>query len=218
MKPVYNTIPALQSQCVDNATDELIVSWTPVDFAEEYELEITFKDNYTNDINTALPVRQSPLISRRIRQGLLRSKITIRIPLVYERGYLLFRVRVVGMGGAEWDKRIPCAWSGPSSGNVGAFVNKYGPIAPHVGDQMNWQLSTTYSDEGKRKDVVQYFDGLDMSRQTVTGVSQVKNIFTQNVLDNSTIRSECTKSHGDRANPEKIPGITGRIKCYKSLP
>ncbi|MCK9210121.1 MAG: hypothetical protein M0P61_04710, partial [Ignavibacteriaceae bacterium] len=187
-KPVFATIPLLHNNCVDNTTNELIVSWTPVSFAEEYELEIAFKDNYSNDISTPLPASAISYDFRENSTRIVTKQNYYRIPLVYERGYLLYRVRAVGMGGTDWNKRIPCAWSALPTGNVDAFTNKYGPILSHVGDKINWQLSTTYSDEGKRKDVVQYYDGLYMSRQTVTGVSQAKNIFTQNVLDNSLER------------------------------
>src|SRR5690606_35374489 len=34
--------------------------------------------------------------------------------------------------------------------------------------KLNWQATTTFAEEGKRKTVVQYFDGSLRSRQTVT--------------------------------------------------
>jgi RHS repeat-associated protein len=183
--PVYNTAPILHTPCLDNVTNELVVSWAPVDFAEEYELEITFRDNYTRDIAVARPASTIPYDFRENATRIVTKATHYRIPLVYEKGYLLYRVRAVGMGGAEWDRRIPCIWSsGPaSSGMVGSFPDRYGPIVPHMQEKMNWQLSTTYSDEGKRKDVAQYYDGLYMSRQTVTGVNQYRNAFTSNVQD-----------------------------------
>ncbi|MEW6005814.1 MAG: RHS repeat-associated core domain-containing protein [Stygiobacter sp.] len=186
LKPIFSNAPLFYKPCVDNTTNELILSWNIVSYAEEYELEITFKDNYSNNFSTPLPASALRYDFKENSTRIVTKQNYYRIPLVYERGYLLYRVRAVGMGGVDWNKRIPCAWSaGDPFGSVAAFTNKYGPIPSHMGDKINWQLSTTYSDDGKRKDVVQYYDGLFMNRQTVTGVSQLKNMFTQNVLDNS---------------------------------
>jgi RHS repeat-associated protein len=184
--PIYNTIPALHGPCVDNVTNELVVSWDPVNFAVEYELEFTYRDNYTDNILGALPASSISYDFKENSTRIITRQNFYRIPLVYERGYLLYRVRAVAMGGPDLDKRIPCRWSGlATSGSVEDFPDRYGPFTAHISDKMNWQLSTTYGDEGKRKDVMQYYDGLFMNRQTVTGVSQRRNVFTQNVLDNA---------------------------------
>ena len=211
--PVFTTAPIFNKPCVDNTTNELILSWTTVDFSEEYELEITFKDNYSKNLNVPHPATAINYDFKENSTRIVTKQNYYRIPLVYERGYLLFRVRAVGMGGPDWDKRIPCAWSaGNPFGSVAAFTNKYGPIPSHVSDKINWQLSTTYSDEGKRKDVVQYYDGLNMSRQTVTGVSQVKNMFTQNVLDNSLPDNKTLDNLEIDNIPNKITEDEGQLK------
>lgn len=41
-------------------------------------------------------------------------------------------------------------------------------------DKINWQVSSTFSEDGKRSDIVNYFDGTFRSRQTVTGVNLEK--------------------------------------------
>ncbi len=212
-KPVFANAPLFYEPCVDNATNELILSWNAVGYAEEYELEITFKDNYSNDVSAPLSASAIMYDFKENATRIVTKQNYYRIPLVYERGYLLYRVRAVGMGGTDWNKRIPCAWSaGNPFGSVAAFTNKYGPLPSHVGDKINWQLSTTYSDEGKRKDVVQYYDGLFMNRQTVTGVGQVKNMFTQNVLDNSTPDKKTLDNLEIENIPNKIIEDAGQIK------
>jgi len=182
--PVFTISPFLFSNCVDNTSNELIISWSQVDFAEEYELEITHKDDYA-DNNGVMNPNAIPFDFKENSTRIVTRETFYRVPLVYERGYLLYRVRAVGAGGTNWDKRIPCKWSGTPSGAgvVGAFLDKFYVIAGHMIDKMNWQLSTTYSDEGKRKDVVQYYDGLNMNRQTVTGVSQKRTVFSQNAME-----------------------------------
>lgn len=179
--PVFTISPYLYPNCVDNTTNELIIKWQPVNFAEEYELEITHRDDYA-DIGVLNP-SNIPFDFKENSTRIVTRETFYRVPLVYERGYLLYRVRAVGVGGQEWNKRIPCDWSGASNGIVSAFPHKYPIIISHMADKMNWQLSTTYSDEGKRKDVVQYYDGLNMNRQTVTGVSQKRTVFSQNLLE-----------------------------------
>jgi RHS repeat-associated protein len=209
-KPVFADAPLFQSPCLDPVTNELILSWSAVDFAEEYELEVTFRDNYTSDINIPLSPSAITYDFKENSTRIVTSQNYYRLPLVYERGYLLYRVRAVGMGGGDWNKRIPCAWSvGDSFGLVSAFTNKYGPIPAHVGENINWQLSTTYSDDGKRKDVVQYYDGLNMSRQTVTGVSQVKNLFTERAPTPISIPTDCTLN-----GSEKIKEIIAQEVIY----
>lgn len=185
--PVHSITPVLNGPCVDLGSNELVINWIPVDFAEEYELEITFRDNYADDLSTPLPAGSIPYDFRENSTRIVTRNTYYRVPLTYERGYLLYRVRAVGMGGDKWDRRIPCRWSGPEKGTVGSFPDRYGPTQPHVGDRMNWQLTTTYSDEGKRKDVAQYYDGLFMNRQTVTGVSQKRTVFTERAVNNTVL-------------------------------
>src|SRR5206468_6815734 len=66
-----------------------------------------------------------------------------------------------------------------------------------------------YSDDGKRKDVVQYYDGLNMSRQTVTGVTQTKNIFTQNAQTNYISKDNFGEVE-IVATPQEIPNTEKR--------
>src|SRR5690606_39915586 len=82
-------------------------------------------------------------------------------PLMYDNGgVLFFRVRAV----QEKDNktRVETAWSSDFQGGLGSYH--------FMGHQrrLNWQSSITFAEDGKRKVVVQYFDGSLRSRQTVT--------------------------------------------------
>lgn len=174
--------------CLDNSSNELILSWSNIDYAEEYELEVLYVDDYSAD-GTALNPINIPYDFRDNATRIILKQSSYRLPLVYDRGYLLYRVRAVGRGGPQWDKRIPGPWSQSPPSGINFVSNfsdkKYIAVnEAHTINKLNWQLTTTYADDGKRKDVVQYSDGLYMTRQTVTGVSEAKNIFTENINDN----------------------------------
>ncbi len=171
LQPTFAQTPKLLPPCLDGTSQELTVHWQPVPAAEEYEFEILHRDDYADNNGTLSP-SSIPYDFKENSTRIVTKQTYYRVPVVYERGYLLYRVRAVGVGGPNWDKRIPCAWTGPSDGLVSAFVHRYRVTVGHMAERMNWQLSTTYSEEGKRKDVAQYYDGLTMSRQTITGVGQ----------------------------------------------
>ncbi|PWU02589.1 MAG: hypothetical protein C5B52_05040 [Bacteroidetes bacterium] len=87
------------------------------------------------------------------------------IPLVYAGiGKLFFRVRGVSImpSGSRSD--------GPWSGVQTFAFNGHN-------DSLNWQMHTAFAEEGKRKTIIQYYDGSLRSRQTVT-----KDNYTQTTI------------------------------------
>ncbi|OQP44477.1 hypothetical protein A4H97_08865 [Niastella yeongjuensis] len=78
------------------------------------------------------------------------------IPLLYDgKGSLYVRLRAVN--------QMP---SGSRSDGPWSNIE----IVPFDGHEanLNWQVTTSYAEKGKRKSVIQYFDGILRSRQTVT--------------------------------------------------
>ncbi|HET7115702.1 MAG TPA: hypothetical protein VFI29_04395, partial [Hanamia sp.] len=96
------------------------------------------------------------------------TRVTIRgneysIPLLYDGdGTLFFRVRGTQLQNSG--ETVTTAWSSDfiSSGGLGRY-----DFTGHA-INLNWQASTSFAEEGKRKSVVQYFDGSLRMRQTVT--------------------------------------------------
>lgn len=79
-----------------------------------------------------------------------------KIPLLYDGvGTLYMRARGVNT--------MP---SGSRSDGPWSAVNTYA-FSGHS-DSLNWQVNTTFAEEGKRKTVIQYYDGSLRQRQTVT--------------------------------------------------
>ncbi|MBO9636451.1 MAG: hypothetical protein J7578_25340, partial [Chitinophagaceae bacterium] len=59
-------------------------------------------------------------------------------------------------------QRVEANWSSDITAGLGKYA-----FAGHDGNY-NWQASTSFAEEGKRKSVVQYFDGSLRNRQTIT--------------------------------------------------
>ncbi|MCF6405192.1 RHS repeat-associated core domain-containing protein [Chitinophaga filiformis] len=144
-----------------DSTDELTVSWPVTAGADVYDLEWAYVDSsayvnnkYGNPVNATLLFRNNA------------SRVTVadntyRIPLLYDNGGILFfRVRAVQQKSNV--SRIETAWSSDYTGGLGRYS--------FTGHQrkLNWQMSVSYAEEGKRKAVVQYYDGSLRNRQVVT--------------------------------------------------
>ena len=167
----YNVFPSGLSVCEDQVSDELVVNWNPATDAEEYELEYSFAEDYSDSYN--VPVNPAN-ISFNFRDNSTRvsmKETSYRIPLVLERGWILYRVRAIGRGGNNLELPVYCMWSGAEQGMVSNFTTKYYHGASHTADNINWQSASTFAEDGKRSDKVNYSDGTFRTRQTVTGLN-----------------------------------------------
>ncbi|MEO5684262.1 MAG: RHS repeat-associated core domain-containing protein [Chitinophagaceae bacterium] len=99
------------------------------------------------------------------------SRVTVSLPgyqlnLLYNRGWIFYRVR-----GARYDEitgeRTTGAWS--YAGSYPYNGNTYGLLRCNGHEEdLNWQYNGSFAEEGKRKEVVSYFDGSLRNRQSVT--------------------------------------------------
>ncbi|KAA2243183.1 hypothetical protein F0L74_11755 [Chitinophaga agrisoli] len=165
--------PAYKLSCIDDAvhkitldvaantdsTDELRVTWDNAIGADEYDLEWAYIDSsalkkYGTHPNAALIFDNNA------------SRVTVKdnayaIPLLYDNGGILYmRVRAIIDNGNN--QRIETIWSSDFPDGLGSYI--------FTGHQrrLNWQSDVSYAEDGKRKAVVQYFDGSLRSRQMVT--------------------------------------------------
>lgn len=143
--------------------DELPVSWANNIAADEYDLEWTYIDSSALASGQyGTPSAPNPLLIFDNNA----SRVTItnnsyNIPLLYDgKGTLFYRVRSVQTTSSNG--RIETHWSSEYGGGLGSFV-----FDGHQ-KNLNWQSTTSFAEEGKRKTVVQYFDGSLRGRQTVT--------------------------------------------------
>ncbi|HKO81986.1 MAG TPA: hypothetical protein VJU78_16380, partial [Chitinophagaceae bacterium] len=147
------------------ADGELKVFWTKERTADEYDLEWSYIDStavgnyYYSGTSNFDPAKIFDDNASRVSI----KREDYKIPLLYDNGGILFfRVRSVQV--KPNSQRIEANWSSDyiAQNGLGRF-----DFEGHERN-LNWQATTTYAEEGKRKSVVQYFDGSLKGRQTVT--------------------------------------------------
>ena len=149
--------------------------WGYLPGAEEYELEYIYIDDYdaagytssktTGSINYDFEHDATRIITH---------NQYYRIPLVYEKGYIVFRVRGVGHSQTNNNVRLEGSWSnvGYFSGNLlsfnSAFPNQsFHILVAHENDNINWASKRTFAENGKSGVGISYEDGLLKNRQSV---------------------------------------------------
>ena len=179
------------STIVASGRDDILFIWDYVEGAEYYEVEWSWVDNYSDSILTysrpASDIAYTELDfqrnSTRIRTNLQEHKI----PLIFAKGYLIYRVRAVGRWLDNPNKEKFGKWSSDDDGpftSVGDWVGKVKISTAHE-KKKNWQYQATYAEDGKQKDVIQYFDGSLRGRQTVTRINSDDNsVIGENIYDN----------------------------------
>ena len=145
------------------AKGELKVSWATEAAADEYDLEYTYVDSAaTLNYRKVTLFQWNPY---KVFTG-NSTRVSIKkpeyfIPLLFEGyGTVLFRVRAVHI--KQNGQRVESVWSSDYSKGLGQYLFRGHDTT------LNWQASTSFAEDGKRKSVVQYFDGSLRGRQTVT--------------------------------------------------
>ncbi|MBY0537550.1 MAG: hypothetical protein K2P88_16970, partial [Chitinophagaceae bacterium] len=159
-----NKVPTLAvlDPATINEIDSVKVKWTlaPQTNGNAVQLEWTWVDStmeafysQSGSLNTELLFRNN---STRIDLPISRYDSSYSIPLFYDGGGKLYtRVRAVNF--QQSGTRSDGPWSTP----VFYAFKGHSP-------SLNWQSTTSFAEEGKRKTVIQYYDGSLRSRQTVT--------------------------------------------------
>jgi hypothetical protein len=200
-----------------NGEDELKISWQKdaVAPAVEYELEWTWLDNYSDAQNVALGKEKIKLTEQdfRLNSTRIQTKGTsYNIPLIFSKGYLVYRVRPVGRFLGNISKNYYGAWSCGVTDSF-ATVNDWPKVVTigksHEGGGKNWQYQSSFAEDGKKKEVVSYFDGSLRNRQTVTKINS----------NNQTVVGEVIYDNQGRAAIEvlPVPVESAAIKYFGSL-
>ncbi|MES2544820.1 MAG: hypothetical protein V4548_08035, partial [Bacteroidota bacterium] len=204
---ILNGTPNIQSTVIndsDGVPVALKFNWSAVFGAKDYELEWTWVDNYGTDANNINTVLAPNLISFSTRDFELNNtriktnKVEYEIPLIYARGYIIYRVRAVGKFAYDDEDGFNGAWSSGITNkfNVGDWTNANKLISNHESNK-NWQFQASYAEEGKKKEVVSYFDGSLRNRQTVTKINSD--------TDNNAVVGEVIYDNQGRAAIEVLP-------------
>ncbi|MFB9108145.1 hypothetical protein ACFFVK_06105 [Flavobacterium gyeonganense] len=176
--PLATTLISPTATTNTNAT-AVKISWGALTGAVEYELEWTWVDNYSDASSTAVtPPQNIPFTDRNF--DLNNTRIVIKangsannyeIPQIYSKGYILYRVRGIGRNASNENAKTYGPWSSGAGAKitVADWPNQI-TISEHENNK-NWQFQASYAEDGKKKEIVSYFDGSLRNRQTVTKIN-----------------------------------------------
>lgn len=183
--------------------EELEVYWDNIPGVEEYDLEWAFVDDYGTTLTTfqtGSAINNKVITFKGNSTRITTSNNFYRIPIVFEHGYIVYRVRGVGRSLNNPDIILEGNWSLADNQTLGSYLasssNVYQNINNvHETDGKNWQYNATFAEEGKRKHTVTYADGTLRSRQ----------IITQNNSDKTVIVGESIYDFQGRKAIEIMP-------------
>jgi hypothetical protein len=197
---VYNcTASSAAAITISNTTlateGELQASWNAVESASEYDLEWVFVDS-SSLLDATLYKTLGILDAKKIfTDNATRVSVTgttYRIPALYDDKTVLF-ARVRPVQNKPSGQRYEGNWSSDNAAGLAQVPFDIGHET-----NLNWQATTSFAEEGKRKSVVQYFDGSLRSRQTVT----------KNNTDGTTVVAETFYDYQGRPVVQVLPAPT----------
>src|SRR3989338_2851283 len=173
------------SHTVAKTSDYVNFEWTQVTGAEYYELEWVHVNDYkANDLTNAFATSDLTYNFYRNSTRVIIKTPYYTIPRVFDRGYIVFRVRAIGVAGTGFNLRKEGSWSLGETGLISAATvnTNYVYIDTEFDTQMNWGHQVMYAEDGKRFEGVSYADGIGRMRQSVgsnteTGQAIVSNIY-----------------------------------------
>ncbi len=188
--------------------DDIRINWTTITGAEYYDLEWTWIDAYSDTALSNILTASDIDLSERtfeLNNTRIRTKATAyRLPLIYGEGFLVYRVRAIGYrpdaytGNLNFEETTKLYFGQWSSGtNTKVKVGDWPGHARtyrHDSDK-NWQFQASYAEDGKKKEVVSYFDGTLRNRQTLTKIN----------TDNTAIVGEVIYDNQGRPAIEVLP-------------
>ena len=165
------SLPTEQDLDCDEVIDQITIAWNPIIGAEEYQLEWTYINNL--DMSPSDLYINFKSSSTRVST----SDPNYKISLVFDEGFICYRVRAVGRSMTDPSKFIFSEWTTPDGTfNIPAMYGSAYYIENPFDIHKNWQYSTTYAEQGKKKEVVSFFDGSLRNRQMVTKINSDKNV------------------------------------------
>ncbi len=174
------------------SNNELEIRWDGIATAQYYDVEWTWLDSYSDLLQDDLQANAIPLSVRDFEHNSTRiqtEQTQYSIPLVYSRGFIIYRVRAVGHFLADLEQKKYSLWSSNPYTKSNAKISDWGTLGAGVyridtdhANTKNWQFQASYAEEGKKKEVVSYFDGTLRNRQTVTTINSDDNAVVGEVI------------------------------------
>ncbi|MFY0256456.1 hypothetical protein ACDQ55_21180, partial [Chitinophaga sp. 30R24] len=169
--------------------DKLPISWDAITGAQQYDLEWTFIDE-DSDNGTTLQTAGSNVMASMLAPMFRNnsSRVTVHVnsyevPMIQEHEYLLIRIRTVDESG-DYRKEGPWIYQAKVNGNIVPGVIGATEGVKWFEPGLNWQYNAVYTEDGNRKEVINFFDGTLRNRQSVTvNNSDQKAVVQENVYD-----------------------------------
>jgi len=193
--PVLSVNPLIEDIDCDDHDDQVKLYWTSVQGAQEYQLEWAYINNYGDNLTPKTP-SELEIDFKHNSTRVSTSNTNYTISLAFDRGYVCYRVRAVGRSivPSEMNKLIFGDWS-TNQDVVTVDQIDHIEISTPFEVNKNWQYSSTYAEEGKKKEVISFFDGSLRNRQMVTKINS----------DNNTIVGETIYDHQGRPVVQVLP-------------
>ncbi|MFN6075713.1 MAG: WD40/YVTN/BNR-like repeat-containing protein, partial [Fluviicola sp.] len=204
------TQPLIDTDC-DGKADALRILWPTILGAEEYQLEWAHVNNYGYDqttntyLNVTKPANELEFDFKNNSTRISTSENYYDISLIYEKGWIVYRLRALGVNPSNPNQIITGVWNTNLVKDVVSNLpstSKFELTAAHE-NLINWQYSATYAEQGKKKEIVSYFDGTMRYRQMVTKVNS----------DNNTIVGETIYDHQGRPAITVLPTPVNDPTC-----
>lgn len=197
-------------------SNDVIVRWCNTSWADEYELQWTFVDDYpplSSAISSNLQYSfRNNYGNATFKNGETNTGLTnsYKLPLICERGYLIFRIRGKKYLGPNNSNPFYGPWSFSESGTMPSgsnnrFIVRVTEEKVHEEGWFNWQKITKFAENGKRKDIVAYYDATMRQRQIVTRTND----------DNTVIVAETIYDRQGRPSVNVLPSA---VKCENTRP
>jgi RHS repeat-associated protein len=157
---------------ITQTSNEVSVIWTKQGAEVEYDLEWTYVDEESPGgivLNNSGTGTAETVLAPMFRNNATRVTVSgheYKISLVHNSKYLLLRIRSVTYDLNNFRVEEPWGYKVKSGGSeISAVIILNNPWHQ---PKLNWQYSASYAEEGKKKEVVSYFDGTLRNRQSVT--------------------------------------------------
>ncbi|MEQ9187508.1 MAG: RHS repeat-associated core domain-containing protein [Cryomorphaceae bacterium] len=187
----HTEVPEVYKSVIDQ---ELELSWEMIEGAAYYEVEWAFVDNY-NGSGGSVSMNSLPYNLRYDASNIRTKQSFVRIPIIYDEGYIVYRVRAVAKfvdddGSLNVPDEMPWkngAWS--LSDYAGMIVDAYPEsvyeiTTPMVDDDLNWATYNSFGDDGIFSSSVVYYDGTMRNRQNLVKNREVdKALLTETFYD-----------------------------------
>src|SRR5690554_1817939 len=168
----------LDANC-DTYIDGIRFSWSSFTGAEEYQLEFMHISDYGKD-STILAPSDLNYDFRNNSTRITTSKTNYDISLLFDRGWVAYRVRPIGVDINDPSQLVFGNWSPFAEKSTLNIIPNHYKVQITESEihenSLNWQYSATYAEQGKRKEVITYYDGSLRNRQAVTKVNSNKNV------------------------------------------